>query len=437
MSSSLLLVLLAFALVFLNGFFVAAEFGLVKLRATQVKAMARIYGWRGRILEKTHSNLDAYLSACQLGITLASLGLGWVGEPAFAQLIEPLMHALGVTSIEIIHGVSFAVAFFTISFLHIVVGELAPKSLAIRRSAQIGLWTAPPLYAFYWTMYPAIWALNTSATLVLKVVGLGPEHGHDSEYSADELKLILRSSKPDASRSRKEWRVLAQSLDFPTLDVADLMHPFTEAVCLDAREPLEANLDRMAQHRYSRYPYLNQVGKVEGIVHVKDIFLANRYGRLGNTLDPLVRPAEVVPPTLMARDLLDRLRRGAPHFAIVAYGDGEPLGFITMDNLLSAMVGEIRDEFRQNQDDWTMLDDGSMIGKGNLPVITLERALGVDIESGDADTVGGLVQLQTGRVPDEGERIEFDAFSLVIKKMRGPRILLVRVYPKTDELAGG
>lgn len=140
----------------------------------------------------------------------------------------------------------------------------------------------------------------------------------------------------------------------------------------------------------------------------------------------------------MARDLLDRLRRGAPHFAIVAYGDGEPLGFITMDNLLSAMVGEIRDEFRQNQDDWTMLDDGSMIGKGNLPVITLERALGVDIESGDADTVGGLVQLQTGRVPDEGERIEFDAFSLVIKKkMRGPRILLVRVYPKTDELAGG
>ncbi|WP_283151067.1 hemolysin family protein [Silvimonas soli] len=430
MSSSFLLVLLAIVLVLLNGFFVAAEFGLVKLRQTQVKAMARAYGWRGRILAKTHANLDAYLSACQLGITLASLGLGWVGEPAFAHLIEPMLGWIGVTSPELVSGVSFAVAFFTISFLHIVVGELAPKSMAIRKSTTIGLWTAPALYLFYWGMYPAIWLLNASAAWVLKVVGLGAEHGHESDYSADEIKLIMRTSKPEAGFSRKEWRTLAQSLDFPTLDVADLMHPFTDAVILDARQPMDENLDRIARNRFSRYPYLDENGRIKGVVHVKDIFLAHRFSRLESTLDSLVRPAEVVLPTIPARTLLERMRQGASHFAIVAWNDEEPVGFVTMDNLLSAMVGEIRDEFRQSQDDWTLMDDGSMIGKGTLTVVTLERALGIDIDIDGADTVGGLVQLKTGRVPEEGERIEFDHFSVVIKKMRGPRILLVRVFPK-------
>lgn len=434
-----MLVVLAVALVLLNGFFVAAEFGLVKLRQTQVKAMARMYGLRGRILAKTHADLDAYLSACQLGITLASLGLGWVGEPAFAHLIEPVMGWIGVTNPEIISGVSFAVAFFTISFLHIVVGELAPKSMAIRRSATIGLWTAPPLYAFYWLMYPAIWLLNASASLVLKWVGLSVAHDHEGDYSADEIKLIMRTSKPEAGFSRKAWRTLAQSLDFPTLDVADLMHPFTEAVVLDARNSLDENLDIIARNRYSRYPYLDASGDVKGVIHLKDIFLASRHGRLEDSLDSLVRNTETILPTLPARTLLERMRSGSPHFAVVAWADGEgdPVGFITMDNLLSAMVGEIRDEFRQNQDDWTQMDDGSLIGKGTLPVVTLERALGIDIDVDGADTVGGLVQLQTGRVPEEGERIEFDRFSVVIKKMRGPRIVLVRIYPRAEAVAAG
>ncbi len=434
-----MLIVLAVALVLLNGFFVAAEFGLVKLRQTQVKAMARMYGLRGRILEKTHANLDAYLSACQLGITLASLGLGWVGEPAFAHLIEPAMGWVGVTNPEIISGVSFAVAFFTISFLHIVVGELAPKSMAIRRSATIGLWTAPPLYAFYWLMYPAIWLLNASASLVLKWVGLSVAHDHEGDYSADEIKLIMRTSKPEAGFSRKAWRTLAQSLDFPTLDVADLMHPFTEAVVLDARNTLAENLDIIARNRYSRYPYLDAHGEVKGVIHLKDIFLAKHHGRLEDSLDGLVRTAEIVLPTLPARTLLERMRSGSPHFAVVAWADGEgdPVGFITMDNLLSAMVGEIRDEFRQNQDDWTQMDDGSLIGKGTLPVVTLERALGIDIDVEGADTVGGLVQLKTGRVPEEGERIEFERFSVVIKKMRGPRIVLVRVFPRAEAAVAG
>ncbi|HTH40919.1 MAG TPA: CNNM domain-containing protein, partial [Rhodocyclaceae bacterium] len=191
MGSNALLLLVALLLVALNGFFVAAEFGLVKLRQTRVKAIAEANGWRGRILLKVHGQLDAYLSACQLGITLASLGLGWIGEPAFAELLSPLLTLLGIDAPELVHGISFFFAFFTISFLHIVVGELAPKSLAIRQPEVIGLWTAAPLYAFYWLMYPAIWVLNRSSAQVLRFAGLSSSdsyeegHGQEAGYSAD------------------------------------------------------------------------------------------------------------------------------------------------------------------------------------------------------------------------------------------------------------
>src|SRR5690606_34014863 len=163
MSESILLLVIAFLLVLLNGFFVAAEFSLVKLRQTRVKSIMKLYGWRGRLLGKVHEDLDAYLSACQLGITLASLGLGWIGEPAFAALLAPLLPAIAVVNEQLLHPISSCVAFLIISYLHIVIGELAPRSMATRRSEPVGVWTAAPLYAFYWLMYPAIWMLNHSA----------------------------------------------------------------------------------------------------------------------------------------------------------------------------------------------------------------------------------------------------------------------------------
>ncbi|MDD1622073.1 MAG: CNNM domain-containing protein, partial [Methylococcaceae bacterium] len=201
----------ALLLVFLNGFFVAVEFSLVKLRQTRLKSIEQNNGWRGRILVKVHGQLDTYLSACQLGITLASLGLGWIGEPAFAGLLAPLFDELDMIPPEVLHNISFAFAFCMISFLHIVVGEQAPKSLAIRNPEGIGLWGAGPLYAFYWLMYPAIWFLNASANLVLRLSGLSGAHGHDAHYSTEELKLILRSSRPNERFSGDEWNILAKT----------------------------------------------------------------------------------------------------------------------------------------------------------------------------------------------------------------------------------
>jgi len=434
---NLLLVLFALFLVALNGFYVAAEFGIVTLRRTRVRAIAKTHGLRGRILAKVHGQLDAYLSACQLGITLASLGLGWIGEPAFAGLLEPLLSAVGITSPEILHGISFVFAFVTISFLHIVVGELAPKSLAIRLPEAVALWTALPLYAFYWAMYPAIWLLNQSANWVLRLAGLNAAGGHDSHYSTDELKLILRTSQPGEAFNKDERNVLANSLDFSQLRVSDLMRPINEVIALHASRSVEENLQTVVRNRFSRYPYFDETGNtVLGVVHLKDLFFALQSGKPIKSFAPFLRPVDTYSARTLALELFRRFKDGAPHFALIGEKGKRPVGFITLDNLLGAMVGEIHDEFRLNENDWLKQEDGSLVGKASLPIFSLERTLGIDIENEElgleeVESVGGLVMLKLGDIPKQGQRVEFKYFDVVVKKMSGPRILLVKIIPRT------
>ncbi|SAK90617.1 CBS domain-containing protein [Caballeronia catudaia] len=441
----------ALLLVALNGFFVAAEFGLVKLRPTRVKALARTNGLPGRLLAKVHGQLDAYLSACQLGITLASLGLGWIGEPAFATLLHPLFSLFGVESEKLIESISLFFAFSVISFLHIVVGELAPKSWAIRRSEQVGLWLAMPLYGFYWLMYPFIWVLNSSANFVLRLFGMSGDHGHDAHYSTDELKLILRGRHHGggSAYNEDEWNTIAHSLDFSRMTVSDLMRPAHELVGLRNDLPMRDNLAVISRHRFSRYPLFADASgeRVIGMIHLKDLLLAGDGGARGfhfsfskdgaDKIDKLsrhVRPVQYVAPNLSALELFRRFRKGAPHLAIVGRKGAKPIGFITLDNLLGALVGQIHDEFRQGDADWSRMDDGTLMGKGSLPVVSLERALGIDIDEGRAESVGGLVINALGDLPTEGQRVEFDRFDIVVKKMKGPRIVLVRVYPREEAL---
>jgi CBS domain containing-hemolysin-like protein len=210
------------------------------------------------------------------------------------------------------------------------------------------------------------------------------------------------------------------------------MHPFKEVVALFEDDSFDDNMDRILQHRYSRYPVVNGNGIVTGIIHIKDIFVALRKDADFIDFKSLVRPVEQVPPTTQAMTLFRILQKGAPHFTVVGYEGAAPIGYITLDNLLSALVGDIRDEFRQSQSEWTKLDDGSLLGKGSLPLNTLERTLGIDIESDDADTIAGLVLWALGDIPKDGQRVAFTAFDVVVKKMLGPRILLVRVYPKNQ-----
>ncbi|MEN9865595.1 MAG: hypothetical protein RL748_1185 [Pseudomonadota bacterium] len=440
--STLFFIFAALVLVALNGFFVAAEFSLVKLRQTRVRAIVKTHGFAGRILGKVHGSLDAYLSACQLGITLASLGLGWIGEPAFSRLLAPLFTAIGGIPANISHAISFAFAFLVISFLHIVVGELAPKSMAIRTPERIGLWCAVPLYGFYWAMYPVIWLLNGSANRVLRLFGLDSGHAHDAHYSTEEMKIILRSSRPAGGKQVNEWHMMAQSLDFAELEVSDLMRPMHELVALSESDTLAHNLERIRSSRFSRYPYFNQdQTKVLGMIHLKDLFLAQQQGKTISDLKDYLRPIQNVAPRLPALELFRRFRKGAAHFVLVSEANlpDQPLrGFLTLDDMQSALLGEMRDEFRQGNNDWVVLDDGTLIGKGSLPIYTLERALGMDIENEEAnlenvDSIGGLIMAKLGEIPQEKQKVDFAGFSVVVKKMNGPRIVMVRVYPNAME----
>jgi CBS domain containing-hemolysin-like protein len=426
-----LLVFGALLLVALNGFFVAAEFGLVKLRQTRVRSMAKSGGVRARLLATVHENLDSYLSACQLGITLASLGLGWIGEPAFARLVEPLLTSMGILSEKLVHGISFFFAFFVISYLHIVVGELAPKSMSIRLPEKVSLWTAPALYLFYWAMFPAIWVLNKSANKILSLIGLDTSHGTDAHYSPEELKLILRGSHTSKKMTPDEWGIMAQMLDFGDLEISDLMRPISEVVGMYRNVSLQENMETASRNRFSRYPFFDEDDEtVLGMLHLKDLFFAQQSGKSLDDLRQHLRHVEYVPPNMPALELFRRFRKGAPHFAMVGYKGSKPVGFLTLDNLLSALVGQIRDEFRQNENDWTELDDGTLMGKGSLPLFTLGVALGIDLDSDEVESIGGLIMLKIGDLPVEGQKIEFPHFNAVVRKMNGPRIVLVRIHPK-------
>lgn len=417
------LLFLAIFLVFLNGFFVASEFAIVKLRQSQANQLRDSHGVFGRVLQNVRSHLDAYLSACQLGITLASLGLGWLGEPAFARLLEPLFAIAGIDSPEVIDGISFAVAFTIISFLHIVVGELAPKSIAIRHPVQVSLWLATPLYVFYWVMFPFIWVLNGSAMMLLKWMGVNLAAEGDEAHTTEELKQVLMASHHHGELGSHETGMLARALAFSDLTVVDLMIPVTRMIALDVAQPMSVTRAIIARHRFSRYPVIDgRTRKYIGLIHIKDL-LALETQTDGFDLRTVIRELPTAGRDTPAMNLLRRFRAGYPHFAAVLDDSGVIVGFTTLENLLQALLGRIDDEYRRDPTYWRVLPDGSYEGRGWFSLYSLERLLDRDIESDDETTsVGGLIIKLLDRVPKTTDRVELEDCTITILEMTGPRI---------------
>lgn len=421
-------ILLAIGFIFLNGFFVAAEFSIVKIRHTRVQTLEHTARLPGKILAKIHSELDAYLSACQLGITLTSLGLGWIGEPSFAQALIPLFNLLGIQSQQTITFFSFLFAFGIISYLHIVLGELMPKTIAIRQTEKISLWTVIPLYIFYWLMYPAIWILNVSSNFFLRLFKLDRIHKEGLSYTTEEIKLILKTSHRYGEFNKSELELLTKSLMFTDLEISDVMRPLSEMITLDINQPIEENFKKIFHKRYTRYPvYKGNPNNIVGILHIKDIYPAI-YDHKATTLASFIRPILKVKDDDNLLDIFHKFRKGNPHLALV-YSSTHPVGFVTLDNLLQAIIGEIKDEFHITKEDWIMLNEKNFIIKGSAPVFTLEKLVGIDLPV-EANTISGLIFDTVQDFPKEGDKIEFDSFSLVVKKIRGPRILQVQVILK-------
>lgn len=431
--TELLLLLIAFLLVLLNAFFVAAEFGMVKLRHTWVQATEETHGFRGKILAKVHAQLDAYLSACQLGITLASLGLGWIGEPAFARLLTPFLYSIGIHSHEWVRVIAFAVAFSLLSFLHIVAGELMPKSLAIRQAEKISLWTSVPLYGFYWAMYPAIWFLNRCSNFFLKIMRLDRASHRGASYSTEEIKLILHSSHLLGELTKEEKEIIDRTLECADLHVAELMRPREEMVMLNSKANIDELLQKMRQHRFSRYPvYDQEKNDIIGVLHVKDFFVSF-YEEEKPDWHFFLRKAIRVSAKLPALDLLKKFREGGSHFALVYKNKMHLLGFVTLDNLLHLLIGRVHDEFHKTTDYFEKNKDGSYIVNGNFSIGSLEKLIHKKIHLDSEDqisTLSGLILHRLGAFPPVGERIHLKEFDVVVEETQGLRLSKIHLYLK-------
>ncbi len=436
-NETLLLALLGFALVFLNGFFVAAEFAIVKLRRTQADELGRTHGLRGRVLCTVRTHLDAYLSACQLGITLASPGLGWIGEPAFARLLEPVLAYFGVTDPQVLHSIAFAVAFAFISFLHIVLGELAPKSVAIRRAEAVSLNTALPLYVFYWVMYPFIYVLNGAANLIVRRLGVELASEGDAVHSVDELRSVLRASHRHGELGSVETQILVHGLELGELTVGDLMRPLSDLAWISSGSSIGDVLAEVRSTRYTRYPVRDtETGRFTGLLHIKDLVTADE--RLPDIRDlrPYLRRMPYFDENAPLLKVLKGFRTGDPHFGIVTDELGTEIGFVTFEHVIEALFGPIEDEFAKQAPSWQRASDGSAGGAGSLSLLSLEDAIGKPTPAVDVNSVGGLVQERLGRLPRQGERVRFPDFEVEVVEMAGPRIEQVQVRPLDAQIRG-
>ena len=407
LSSQLTLILMGFFLVFLNGFFVASEFSIVKVRESRLREMVQKGQWQAQRAHSLVKSMDEYLSATQLGITIASLALGWVGEPAFASLFEPLFENWGGLSPIATHSLAATSAFLLITLLHIVLGELAPKSLAIQRADGVILWIAAPLAWFYKASYPLIWILNGTANALLRLVGIAPMSESELAHSEEELRLILTDSQAQGVLDLDERKMLERVFNFADRSVRQVMVPSVEVVFLDLQNSLEDNLAVARQHRHTRYPLCDgTLDRVVGIIHVKDLFWHGRETEQFH-LELGKRPVQFVPENKYIKSLLTEFRHTRTHLAIVVDEYGATAGVVTLEDILEELVGEIQDEFdidlpppmiRKTGEEQYMIH-------GRTLLEDVEQELGVKINDEENDTIGGHVMMVLGRTAEVGDEV--------------------------------
>jgi CBS domain containing-hemolysin-like protein len=402
-------VVLAVLLIAGNFFFVAAEFAITRARPTEV-AELESRGARGAAsLRHAVDHIDAYLSACQLGITLCSIGLGLAGEPAFAHLLGPVLEPLGRWAGVGSAAVSFAVAYALLSTLHVVVGELAPKSLAIARTRPTGLALAPPLRGFYVATKPAVDLLNWLGNLVLRPFGIPParEAGH-APHTEAELRRLVRESRHEGLIDPEEHEFTDNVLTFGDRRAREAMVARPRVELLTTDQTFEEAIARATEGSHTRYPLCEPDGGLDaavGQVHVKDLLRASREDG-GGDLRELARPLRRVPDATMLDDLLEELRREHQHLALVVDEHGTAVGVITLEDVLEEIVGEIQDEFDADGDDQPVRKDGSLLVAGSAPLRLVADRLDLDAPGSGKATVGGFVVEQLGHLPKAGDWVE-------------------------------
>jgi CBS domain containing-hemolysin-like protein len=422
--SILLRIVAVLVLVLLNGFFVAAEFALVKVRDTQLSPLRERGNRRAKAAEDILQHLDAFLSAAQLGITLTSLGLGWIGEPVFNALLEPVFGWLNLESPRLQHVLAFAVGFSVITFLHISAGEQAPKWLAIQRPLPTALWVAYPMIWFYRASYPCVMVLNWCSQWLLKQLGLGFSSEAERAHSEEELRLLLASAQKRAGAPSLRREILLNALDLRRRLVREVMRPRQEIVALDTEASMAECLDLADKTRYSRFP-LSEGGDLDktlGVVHVKDLYAMRLKARAGAELLPVARKLVYVPETARLEKVLQLFLERKLHLAIVVDEYGTTVGMATLENILEELVGPIQDEFDQEKPLLVRTSDSSWEIAGALPLHELAEVVGEPLAQEGVTTVSGWVTQRLGGFPRIGDVLTVGNYELRVDGLEGMRV---------------
>jgi CBS domain containing-hemolysin-like protein len=425
----LLKILAVVALVFLNGFFVAAEFALVKVRDTQLNPLIRRGHKRARISGFIIERLDTFLSAAQLGITLASLGLGWIGEPVFSALLHPVFVWLKVESEQMREALAFAVGFSAITFLHISAGEQAPKWLAIQKPLPTTLWVAYPLFWFHRLAYPFVLALNGFSQWLLRQAGLEPASEIERAHSEEELRLLFAGAQQQAGRLPLGRDIVLNALDLRRRLVRDVMRPRQEMVVLDTRASITECLDVAEKTRYSRFPLCEggDLDKTLGVVHIKDLYALRIRARSGADLLPAVRKLIYVPETGRLEKLLQMFLERKLHLAIAVDEYGGTVGMVTLENILEELVGQIQDEFDQEKPLLARTGESTWEASGTLPLHELEELVGESLQEEGITTASGWVTQRLGGFPRPGDVLNVGACEVRVEEIDGMRVARLKV----------
>ena len=435
----MLLLLLAAFLVFLNGFFVAAEFAIVKIRSSRLEELVAEGRPGASIAHSIVKRLDAYLSATQIGITVASLGLGWVGEPAVAHLVvEPVFRRLGVLSDQAVYTTSIAIAFVIISFFHVVLGELAPKSVAIQRAERTVLAVAYPLRLFYYLFLPGIWVFNGAANLFLRLLGIPPAGAHEFAHSAEEIRIILDRSERDGILSEDKHDLMEGALDISDRTVKQIMVPRVDVVSVSTSTTLQEIANLVLMHGFSRFPLCE--GGLDhpiGILYAKDLlrFLGQpEPGCASESIIALKREPLFVPESQPVETLLRQFQETHVHMAIVVDEYGGTSGVVTLENVLEELVGAIQDETDDESPEIEELPDGNFRVRGQVLIDELAEETGVVLPDPHGDTLGGYVLYRLGRLARQGDEVQADGHLLRVLEVHRRRIvrLLVKPAPASD-----
>ncbi len=425
-------------LVLLNGFFVAAEFSLVSVRKTRIAELVAQGNANAKTVQKALENPDRVIAATQLGITLASLSLGWIGEPALSHLIEPIMELFPLDLRPgLSHSLTAGLSFGIITFLHVVVGELAPKSIALQNPARTSLVVARPTLWSERLFKPFIWALNGTGNALLRLVGMEPASGHQLVHSVEELKMLVTESAEGGAVARQESELLHAIFDFGDLLVRQVMIPRTEIIAVEADLPLAEIIPLITESTYTKFPvYDDNLDNILGIFHVKDLLRTMQEADWQkSSVRSLLREAMYVPETLPISALLRRFRDNHQHIAIILDEFGGTGGLVTLEDLLEEIVGEVSDPFDKFTPEFETLADGSILIDGLTLIEDVNKSLDLDLNDPAYDTIAGYTLGKMGRIPKVNDSVEFDKVLIQVEAMDGMRIERLKLTRLEDKIS--